>query len=1527
MSTLPQSQRRSLSFDWDALLSRTITLNWEVVAYTVILILAIATRFYDLGTRVMSHDESLHTYYSWLLYDRGEFDHTPLMHGPLLFHATAFFYYLFGDNDFSARIYTSLLGVGIVLSPLLFRQWLGRYGAVIAAIGLLISPMLLYYNRYIRHDTPNIFYMLVMVWAFMQYVNHAHKPRQVGWLVLASAAMLLMLASKEVAFMYIAIFGSFLTFYWIMRLIQDLPFRYRRAGSDLSWHPPVAQWLFGHALVVGAAVLVGFLLGELLYFWQYATMGWVWVAVGLALVLLVRGVALGYTTLLQALQSNRPRDIMALGAAFLLVLGSLLAFYGAVQHQSRADELRSLEPGEASQGLTAVLELISGTRTAETVRDERDTFTLLGGVGLGLSVLGLGLWAAVRLTDPNRAAGTLQQRQDGRWALGTVLMLGGSLAFLLLLRFLSSSWFLDVLEAQPFEEHLFIDTIAILSFFALLSSVGIIRSAWATLRTKEGGWQLRAGVAQMFVEGLGRTHSAFLIIIGGTVLGTVICLHVFGVLDIIKPDQLFVPVTQEVFDPINGVTTVQETDEVRVDARLGNALLVWIGVPVMGAVALVIVAAALGTPRRLPMPWQDILALLLVATIVGGVLIYAERQSHIEDDDAIEEPVAVDPNAPAAAQTLERQNGWIVAATLLALVGAVAVGAWRTLLPSSWGYLNRQPIFDVLMMMGIMILPWLSAFPVYLAGYTLDAAPLPTDTVRAIFWVTGSWLIFTAVVGISWNWKLYVATLSIFMALFLFFFTTVFTNGAGVFTGMVGSLGYWLEQQGVRRGSQPQYYYTLIQVPVYEFAPLILSALAGVAGLIGIFRVRAQRHLAELETSDQAARLAQAETGQPSGIATGELDMDRVMSEQPPLESLQAASRFERPVDIPNPRLLGTRADQNDESDALPLPDTHDDAGVARPGLLAWWRFFTRPYSHEEELVTRTENREWLGGIPFVPMTAYWAMIIFVALTYAGEKMPWLTTHITTPLILVAGWFIGLVVERVRWQAILRGGWALLLLLVPVLMIASVEVVRPLLGGDQPFGGMQQAQLDVTYAWLAAVLVWVGAGYFAVRMAMQIGLGQAARLAMASVAILLGLLTARVAILASFENYDYPTEYLVYAHSGPAVKTVLEEIEYIAERTNQGQNLRVAYDEDSSWPMTWYLREYNTAFFTGSGEQLEQNPGVLDGAQVVVVGSQKNAAVDRLLGDTHYRFDYIRLWWPMQEYFNLSYDRLANLFGTAANSPESEMYRQGIWNIWWERDYELYGQAQCVEGRAFQCSSEENQDACYSRIISECRSDNRYDLQSWPVSDPLYLYVDREIAAQIWDAGLGGESVASRLPEDAITALFQNIAPALTFGAEYSLSGPRGLDVGPDGQVYVADTNNSRVVAFSPEGALGQVYGVPATEGNAGLGTLLQPWGVEVGPDSRVYVADTWNHRVQVFGPDGEPLLSWGEYGTPADDPGNPWLSGGRATSKLTWKGTSWWRTLAESACGFTRRRASGCAILAAGGAAWGSWMSLLAWR
>jgi len=122
-------------------------LNWETALYLLLIAAAVLTRFWDLGVRTMSHDESLHTHYSWKLYVGQGYQHNPMMHGPFLFHANALVYFLFGVNDFTARIVPALFGVALVGLPYLLRKWLGRTGALITSALLLISPSFLYFTR------------------------------------------------------------------------------------------------------------------------------------------------------------------------------------------------------------------------------------------------------------------------------------------------------------------------------------------------------------------------------------------------------------------------------------------------------------------------------------------------------------------------------------------------------------------------------------------------------------------------------------------------------------------------------------------------------------------------------------------------------------------------------------------------------------------------------------------------------------------------------------------------------------------------------------------------------------------------------------------------------------------------------------------------------------------------------------------------------------------------------------------------------------------------------------------------------------------------------------------------------------------------------------------------------------------------------------------------------------------------------------------------------------------------------------
>ena len=222
---------------FDRPLAELLKPNWEKAIYLAIFLLAVVSRFWDLGARAMSHDESLHALYSYYLYNGSGYVHNPMMHGPFLFHANALIYFLFGDNDFTARIVPALFGVFMVMSPLLLRRWLGRLGAIVTSILLLISPSILYYSRYIRNDIYIAVWTMLLIAALFHFI----RSRKPGWFYLGAAVLMLSLATKENAY----IFG-FIGLLFIIEVI--LWERFSRRESDLALRgrrgaePGLAGW-------------------------------------------------------------------------------------------------------------------------------------------------------------------------------------------------------------------------------------------------------------------------------------------------------------------------------------------------------------------------------------------------------------------------------------------------------------------------------------------------------------------------------------------------------------------------------------------------------------------------------------------------------------------------------------------------------------------------------------------------------------------------------------------------------------------------------------------------------------------------------------------------------------------------------------------------------------------------------------------------------------------------------------------------------------------------------------------------------------------------------------------------------------------------------------------------------------------------------------------------------------------------------------------------------------------------------------
>lgn len=743
----------------------------------------------------------------------------------------------------------------------------------------------------------------------------------------------------------------------------------------------------------------------------------------------------------------------------------------------------------------------------------------------------------------------------------------------------------------------------------------------------------------------------------------------------------------------------------------------------------------------------------VITLLIGLLLIGAALAASLlaQEQSASPTPPPIDQADPSLA------NGLTALSRTLAVAGFVglAIAAVCLVTGYGWSELTNERAFAPLVLLVTFVLPQVAAFPSRWLGWNpLDYQFLwPGWNLAAIFAqapartaIVFSLLTTLAIaLGLAWDARRFLPNAALFWGIYLVFYTTFFTNPAGFFTGTVGSLGYWLEQQGVHRGSQPWYYYLLVQIPVYEFLPALGLLVALIVGL----RRRS-----------------------------------------------------------PHPR------DNAADADPAPAP----------------------------------------VQAPVFPLLVWWSLSSLLAYTLAGEKMPWLTVHITWPMILLTAWGLGQVIERVNWHEVWQrnGGWVTLL--IAAFLVGLTGMLLGWLGPNPPFQGKTEAQLLASGHFLFWLLVTLGSGTGIFLLASHWQVKDLVRVTTLVVFAFLAVLTARAAFRAAFINYDQASEYLVYAHGARGVKDVIEQIGLISRRTTGGYNeLKIAYDAGSetqgvSLPLKWYLRNFpNATPYHIPDESLLDYP-------VILADSQSFEAIDALTQGNYYAFNYLRMVWPNQNYFNLTAERLRQFV-------TDRTLRTALFEIWLNRDYSRYAAAV---------------------------GSPHFTPATWSPADAMRLYVRKSDLEKVWEYNLLQQIAIQSDPYEQGMLL---LAPDLTFGQTGvepgQLQSPHGLAIAPDGSLFVADTNNHRIQHFSPDGVFLNAWGSFGDNNlnnDAPIGLFNQPGDIALSPDGKyVYVADTWNHRIQKFTADGAPVTMWGKslYHVTLGDPFGLWGPRGIAVDSV----------------------------------------------
>lgn len=647
--------------------------------------------------------------------------------------------------------------------------------------------------------------------------------------------------------------------------------------------------------------------------------------------------------------------------------------------------------------------------------------------------------------------------------------------------------------------------------------------------------------------------------------------------------------------------------------------------------------------------------------------------------------------------------------------------------------------------------------------------------------------------------RTYWIAFGVFWLVFTICFTTFFTYPRGFGDGLIAGLAYWFgTQQTFARGDQPWYYY-FMQLGIYELLPVLLTFI-GLGGWLARVGWRKAVTSSALWDEDDPQTTITSEPATTTVLPTSDLVPDAAPIEQ-----------------------MTLIADEN------PLLVNEISASETPAPLVV-------TYAEDAE----NTSDLWLGFL------FYWFFLAFTVFSWAGEKMPWLTVHMTLPAVLAGAWALSRITRHVDWAAVRsRWGWLIVPLVAGAVILLLAAASR--FGGAE--GAAQVAQQSKLGGWMLVFLAVI-IGVIIWRIGTAIGRRSTIRMVALGLVLMLGIYTIRSAINAAYRQADVPVEFLVYTQTAPDVPIIVREIERIAVTENRttrsvadptgGHTMKILISSGDAatgnsegslrQPLEWYFRDWTNVQWRDKNQIANLPAADLDAP--VAIFARSNMAPDT--AQKMEQAGYIEV-----------YATYHNWWFPEWSGDGKSTYKELLYDEKYGCDPNLRGQRD-VNGRAlFDCTA-----GGIGILTWPFRPSNWDTLREYMLSRKLpagteiggremVVFIRRDVAPLPGDGGTvaGGNGTLKLVSEGALVG-------------EQSAE-PRGITTGPDGSVYVADAPNNRILVYQTDGTSRVISG-------SDNGTLLEPSGVAVDAEGNMYVADTWNARIAKFDPSGTFITAWG---------------------------------------------------------------------